>query len=181
MEKLIAFDIETTGLYPERGDRIVEIGAVPIVGREILVEHGFEALVNPGIPISPEISRINGITDDMVRDAPPLETVLPDFLAFIGDLPIIAHNASFDVGFINHYLNASGLNASGLMHSGADRLKNRIIDTLELSRKAFPNANSHNLDALLQRLHIIYRHEQRHRSMGDAYLTGLAYLKLIQS
>jgi DNA polymerase III epsilon subunit len=168
MEKLIALDIETTGLYPERGDRIVEIGAVPIVGREILLEHGFEALINPGIPISPEISRINGITDDMVRDAPTLETVLPDFLAFIGDQTIIAHNASFDVGFINHYLVASG----------AARLENRIIDTLVLSRKAFPNAHSHNLDALLHRLHIIYSHEQRHRSIGDAYLTGLAYLKL---
>ena len=168
MEKLIAFDIETTGLYPERGDRILEIGAVPIVGREVLVEHGFEALVNPGIPISPEISLINGITDDMVRDAPPLETVLPDFLAFIGDQPVVAHNASFDVNFINHYL----------IESGAARIRNRIIDTLELSRKAFPNARSHNLDALLQRLNIRYKHEQRHRSMGDAYLTGLAYLKL---
>ena len=168
MEKLIAFDIETTGLYPEQGDRIVEIGAVPIVGTEVLLEHGFEALINPGIPISPDISSINGITDDMVRDAPPLESVLPDFLHFIGDQPLIAHNASFDVGFISHYMRKTG----------APLLKNPIIDTLELSRKAFPHARTHNLDALLHRLHITYSSEQRHRSMGDAYLTGLAYLKL---
>ena len=84
MEKLIAFDIETTGLYPEQGDRILEIGAVPLIGNQVLLENGFEALINPGMHIPPEISRINGITDDMVRDAPSLESVLPKFLDFIG-------------------------------------------------------------------------------------------------
>jgi len=168
MEKLIAFDIETTGLYPEQGDRIVEIGAVPIIGTEVLLELGFEALINPGIPIPPDISRINGITDDMVRDAPTLESVLPKFLDFIGDLPLIAHNAPFDVGFISFYMGKAGVPS----------LKNPIIDTLELSRKAFSHAGTHNLDALLSRLHIAYNSEQRHRSIGDAYLTALAYLKL---
>ena len=170
MQKLIAFDIETTGLYPEQGDRIIEIGAVPIVGTEVLLNCGFETLINPGIAISPEISSINGITDEMVRHAPALESVLPDFLHFIGDQPLIAHNAPFDVGFISHYMRKSG----------AAAMKNPIIDTLELSRKVFPHARTHNLDALLQRLHITYRSEQRHRSMGDAYLTGLAYLKLVK-
>ena len=80
MVELVAFDIETTGLYPEQGDRIVEIGAVPVVGSEVLLAQGFAELVNPGIPIAPEISSINGITDDMVKGAPDLEAVLPDFL-----------------------------------------------------------------------------------------------------
>lgn len=168
MERLIAFDIETTGLYPEQGDRILEIGAVPLIGNQVMLENGFEALINPGMHIPPEISRINGITDDMVRDAPPLESVLPKFLDFIGNLPLIAHNAPFDVGFISYYMGKAGVPS----------LKNPIIDTLELSRKAFSHARTHNLDALLGRLYIAYNSEQRHRSIGDAYLTALAYLKL---
>jgi DNA polymerase III epsilon subunit len=170
MEKLIAFDIETTGLYPEQGDMIVEIGAVPIIDKQVLPEIGFEALINPGIHIPSDISRINGITDEMVRDAPTLENVLPSFLDFIGNRPLIAHNAQFDVGFITYYLKKAG----------APLLKNPIIDTLELSRQVFAHARSHNLDALLRRLQITYSREQRHRSIGDAYLTGLAYLKLTQ-
>ena len=168
MDELVAFDIETTGLYPEQGDRILEIGAVPVVGSEVLLAQGFVELVNPGIPISPEISTINGITDDMVEGAPDLEAVLPDFLRFIGNRPLIAHNATFDVGFISYYLKQAGLPLLG----------NRIIDTLELSRKAFPHAPAHNLDALLKRLHIDCKDVRRHRSLGDAYLTGLAYVKL---
>jgi DNA polymerase-3 subunit alpha (Gram-positive type) len=168
MDELIAFDIETTGLYAEQGDRIIEIGAVPVVGSEVLLAQGFSELINPGIPISPEVSTINGITDEMVKDAPDLKTVLPVFLHYIENKPLIAHNASFDVGFISYYMGKTGL----------PLLRNRIIDTLELSRKAFPRASAHNLDALLKRLHISYENEQRHRSLGDAYLTGLAYVKL---
>jgi DNA polymerase-3 subunit epsilon len=170
MQELIAFDIETTGLYPERGDRIVEIGAVPIVGTAVLRDRGFESLVNPCIPIPHDISIINGITDDMVKNAPPVETVLPEFLRFIGERPLVAHNAPFDTGFIAHYAKMIG----------AAQFQNPVIDTLQLSRKAFPHAQSHSLDALLHRLGITYRDEQRHRSMGDAYLTAVAYLRLIQ-
>jgi DNA polymerase III epsilon subunit len=168
MEKLIAFDIETTGLYPERGDRILEIGAVSIVDNLVASESGFEMLIHPGMHIPPEISKINGITDDMVEDAPPLENVLPRFLEYIGELPLIAHNASFDVGFVSHYIDELNLSP----------LKNPIIDTLELSRRVFSQAETHNLDALLKRLNIHYSRKQRHRSIGDAYLTALAYLKL---
>ena len=168
MEKLIAFDIETTGLYPEQGDRILEIGAVPIVDNQVSQESGFEMLINPGTHIPPEISLINGITDDMVEDAPPLETALPPFLEYIGELPLIAHNASFDMGFISYYMKRLDLSP----------LKNPIIDTLELSHRAFPQAETHNLDALLKRLNIRYSRMQRHRSIGDAYLTALAYIRL---
>ncbi|AEJ19177.1 PolC-type DNA polymerase III [Gracilinema caldarium] len=94
----IAFDTETTGLEPKT-DKIVEIGAVKfdrlgIIGR-------FSVLINPGIPMPAEAARVNGITDEMLRKQPPIEEVLPDFLRFIGKGILVAHNAPFDVSFIN--------------------------------------------------------------------------------
>jgi DNA polymerase III epsilon subunit len=168
MEKLIVFDIETTGLYPEEGARILEIGAVPIVDDRLVEEQNFESLINPGIPIPREVTRIHGIDDAMVRDASPLEVVLPLFLEYIGGYTLVAHNASFDVGFLNFYMNRMGLG----------KIENRVIDTLQISKRVFAGEGRHNLDSLLTRLGIKYPKHSRHRSITDALLTAQAYLLL---
>jgi DNA polymerase-3 subunit alpha (Gram-positive type) len=154
MNKFIVFDIETTGLYAEMGDRILEIGAIPIVDDEIVSTDTFERLVNPGIDIPPDITAINRITNEMVRDAASIEDVLPEFLEYVDDYPLIAHNASFDVGFVNYF---------------SERLvgriiQNRVIDTIEISKRIFSQHRFHNLDSMLKRLGISYRRNERHRS-----------------
>jgi DNA polymerase-3 subunit epsilon len=120
------------------------------------------------MPIPREAVAIHGITDEMVRDAPSLQEVIPAFLTYIDDSPLVAHNAAFDVGFLNHHLK----------RLGGIPLKNRIIDTLELSKQVFFRHRHHNLDALLQRLGISYEGGGRHRSITDALLTAQAYLLL---
>ena len=167
-ERILAIDIETTGLYPERGDRILELAALPIAGERIVPEDAFQRFANPGIPIPPEATRINRITDEMVRDAPPLALVLGEFLAYIGELPLVAHNAPFDVGFVRYHALALGL----------DFPERRVVDTMELSRELFPDARSHSLDALAARLGIVHAAESRHRSLADAHLTALCFLAM---
>jgi DNA polymerase-3 subunit epsilon len=168
MERIIVFDIETTGLYPEEGARILEIGAVPIVDDRLAEEQAFESLINPGIPIPEGATRIHGIDDAMVRKAAPLEKVLPLFLEYIGDHTLVAHNAPFDVGFLNFYMKRLGMG----------RIENRVIDTLGLSRLVYGAEYSHNLDSLLSRLGIDQPTHRRHRSVADALLTARAYLML---
>jgi DNA polymerase III epsilon subunit len=167
-ETLFVIDLETTGLYPERGDRILEIAAVPVVEGRIRMERAFDRLVNPRTPIPPEATRINGITDDMVRDAPPIEQVLPEFFAHVGECPLVAHNAAFDIGFLRHYADALGLMW----------FTNRIIDTIDMSKELFPVSRSHSLDSLVRRLGIGTEGGKRHRSLEDAFLTALCYLSM---
>lgn len=129
-------DFETTGL-DSRSDRICEIGALR------LSETGAEAasldlLVNPGLPIRPEASRVNGITDEMVRDARPVEEALPELLAFLGDSVIVAHNASFDLGFLKAAAERAGLPVPA----------NLVADTRDLAREAFPGLPSYALQNL---------------------------------
>lgn len=166
--KIIVIDLETTGLYPECGDRIVEVGAVPVIGNEVLVSEGFETFVDPGVPIPPHITKITSITDEMVRGAPPIEDVLPRFIAYIEDFPLVAHNAPFDIGFLQLYIKKLGLKP----------LTNKVIDTVILSKQVFYESSRHNMDAVLRRLGIEYDKSLRHRSMEDAYLTALSYVRL---
>jgi len=168
--KIIVIDLETTGLYPEQGDRIVEIGAVPIIDDEVMLCEGFDSLVDPGIPIPPHITKINSINDEMVKGAPKIEEVLPRFLSYIKGFPLVAHNAPFDIGFLQHYIKKIGL----------EPLHNRVVDTLGLSKAVFAESTGHSMDALLHRLGIEYDPKQRHRSMEDAYLTALSYLRLMR-
>ena len=167
-EKVTVIDLETTGLYPEKNDTIIEIGAVPVHNGSILMEERFETFVNPCIPIPPHITGITGITDEMVEDAPLLHEALPRFLKFIGSEPLVAHNAPFDIGFLTHYCARYDL----------PPLRNSIIDTLDLSRRVFGPDTRHNMDALLARLGIRYDRSKRHRSVTDAYLTARAYILL---
>jgi DNA polymerase-3 subunit epsilon len=167
-EMLFVIDLETTGLYPERGDRILEIAAVPVVEGRIRMESVFDRLVNPNGPIPPEATRIHGITDDMVKDASPIERVLPEFFAHVRDCPLVAHNAAFDIGFLRHYAGPLGL--AGFV--------NPIIDTIKMSKDLFPGDRSHSLDSLVLRLGIPTGGGRRHRSLEDARLTALCYLSM---
>ncbi len=167
-ETIIVIDLETTGLYPGRGDMIIEIAALPVRDEEIKTDEAFVKFVNPEKSIPPDITKINHITDEMVINAETIETVLPDFLKYIQNYPLAAHNASFDTGFLRYFIDKLGFK----------RMENRIIDTLELSKELFMNEKHHNLDAVLKRLGIHYDKETRHRSLTDTSLTALALVKM---
>jgi DNA polymerase-3 subunit epsilon len=168
MKKVIVIDIETTGLYPEHGDRIIEIAAVPILDEEIVLENAFESFVNPLQQIPPEITQINHITNSMVEDAQTIDIVLPEFFIYIQENPLVAHNALFDIGFLRYYGSSLGLN----------KIQNRVIDTCNLSRALFVESKHHSLDALLTRLGIPFKSNKRHRALEDACLTARAFLSL---
>lgn len=159
----VVFDIETTGLYADK-DRITEIGAVRIENGQ--VTDTFSTFVNPGIPIPDFITRLTGITDDMVADAPAVDQALDDFLSFVGKLPVVAHNASFDTGFIRY--NARLCNKS---------FDNVIVDTLQLSRNMFPELGKYKLNLVAK--HLGVKLENHHRAVNDAEATALIFMKCL--
>jgi DNA polymerase III epsilon subunit family exonuclease len=149
----VAFDIETTGLKPVL-NRIVEIGGIKFKGDQVLETFGH--LVNPMMPIPIQTIRIHGITDQMVKDKPIIDQVLPDFVAFIDNAIPIAHNASFDVSFIAYDLSRLQLKTPSLP----------ILNTCTLSRSLFPGVPSHSLENLAKWFHI--DSETSHRAVSDA-------------
>lgn len=161
----VVFDLETTGLSPER-DAIVEIGAIIVRDGRLIEEEIFHTLVNPGRSIPYYATRVHGLRDADVRHAPTIEQVLPEFLAFIKRKPLVAHNISFDMGFIQ-------TNARKL---GLDFPPRAQICTMQLSRRAYPHERSHKLDLLASRLELTFT--ERHRSMGDVRVTAEAFVQL---
>ena len=159
----VVFDIETTGLTA-KDCKITEIGAVKIKNGEIC--ETYSQLINPETPIPEKIVSLTGITDDMVKDKPSINQVLPEFLEFCKDAVVVAHNASFDCGFIRYNATALGL-----------EFHNKIADTLRMSRELFPNEQKHNLDAICKRLDISL--ENHHRAVDDATATAEAFLKFM--
>lgn len=161
------FDIETTGLDPKKGDRIVEIGAARIEGQTI-AEKTFQSFINPERPIPSEAKQIHKITDQEVRLAPTIDVVLPKFLEFAHGSILIAHNAQFDMGFLERekeycwgYIDLP-----------------ECLCTMRLSQAMFPKEFRHNLDILALRLGIPLPRE-RHRAMPDVLVTAQAFLKLM--
>ncbi|KPU43907.1 DNA polymerase III PolC-type [Oxobacter pfennigii] len=161
--EFVVFDIETTGLSSFT-DKITEIGAVKI--KEGQITDSFSALINPGVKIPRNIVELTGIDDEMVKDKPPISVVLPEFLSFIGDAPLVAHNAKFDVGFIKQ--NARKLGAE---------INNPVVDTLTLSRMLFPELKKHKLDVVAKHLGI--KLENHHRAVDDSECTGRIFLKCL--
>lgn len=160
MSSIVAVDIETTGLNPDE-DVIIEIGAVKFNGRR--VEDEWSTLVNPRRPIPSFISQLTGISNNMVRNAPVLPDVMGDFIAFVGDVPVVGHNISFDLTF--------------LQRAGA--LKQNIdIDTYELAAVLMPTASRYNLSALAQQLNILL--PATHRALDDAKATHAVFIELIE-
>ena len=161
----VAFDLETTGLRPADGDKVVAIAGVRIVNGRILTTETFERLVNPGRPI-PEVSiRFHGITDEMVRDKPPLTVILPAFHLFVADAVLVAHNAAFDITFL--YREAEG----------APRFDQPVVDTLLLSAHLYPAEADHSLDAIAERLGLEVA--RRHSALGDSLLAAAILLRLL--
>ncbi len=163
-DEFIVFDIETTGLYPMK-DRITEIGAVKI--RQGQLVDKFSELINPEMPIPDNITKLTGITNAMVRDKETIKEVLPRFLEFAGNSPLIAHNASFDCGFIRAKAGELGLKVS-----------NVSIDTLQLSRMLLPELKKHKLNLVCEYLGISL--ENHHRASDDAEATAAMMLKFIE-
>ena len=154
----VAFDLETTGLDP-RLDKIAEIGAVKFDRKGLIAR--FSTLVNPGIPMPAEAEKVNNISDEMLAGKPHIGEVLPDFLHFIENSIIIAHNAAFDCGFINENLKNSP-------KSPFPALPNPQICTLVFSRAVFPALRSHSLQNLAAELRIPAI--DAHRAEDDARL-----------
>ncbi|TCT26733.1 DNA polymerase III catalytic subunit PolC type [Melghiribacillus thermohalophilus] len=161
----VVFDVETTGLSAVY-DTIIELAAVKIKNGEIIDR--FESFANPHEPLSETTTELTGITDEMVKDAPEVEEVLKKFDEWMGDAILVAHNASFDMGFLNE----------GLRKIGKDKASNPVIDTLELSRFLFPELKNHRLNTLCKHLNIEL--VQHHRAIYDAEATGYLLWQLIK-
>lgn len=163
-DTFVVFDIETTGLSKET-ESITEIGAVKVVDGKIIDR--FSTFVNPERPIPAEITKLTGITNEMVADAPVITEILPKFLEFCQDAVLVAHNANFDTGFIR--LNAE--RKCGI------EVKNTVLDTLELSRSLLPELKKHKLDIICEQLGVSL--EGHHRAVNDAEATAEVFLKFI--
>ncbi len=162
----VVIDVETTGLSPGYGDRVIEIGAVAVDNGEIVAEFGSLVRVAKNIPR--HVSRVHGITTDMLADQPLPDEVYPALRAFVGASVLVAHNARFDLAFLRHEFGRLGL-----------RLDNRSVCTLELARRKLPRLPDH-------RLETVYRHLfgalpdgiRCHRALDDARLTAQVWGKL---
>lgn len=161
----VVFDVETTGLSAVH-DVIIELAAVKVKNGEIIDR--FESFVNPHRPLSATITELTSITDEMVKDAPELEEVLPRFLDFIEGTVLVAHNARFDMGFLQAA-------AKGI---GRESVNNPVIDTLELGRLLYPRLKNHRLNTLCKQFDIDLT--QHHRAIYDAEATGYLLWKMIE-
>jgi DNA polymerase-3 subunit epsilon len=163
----IVFDTETTGLSTMTGDRMVEIGCVELYNR---VETGrtFHSYFNPGRPMPTGAEMVHGLTDRFLSDKPLFGDVCECLLEFIGDSPLVAHNAGFDFDFINHELAQIGRPAV---------CTSRMVDTLALARQRFPGAK-HSLDALCTRFGVDRSQRIKHGALIDAQLLAQVYVEL---
>ncbi|MEM6711156.1 MAG: exonuclease domain-containing protein [Pseudomonadota bacterium] len=164
----VVFDTETTGLEPSKGDEIISIGAVRIVNGRLLHGEIFNEFVNPQRSIPSASTKIHGITDAMVVDAPPLLETMPRFHRFVGQGALIAHNAAFDMKFLALKEADTGV-----------RFEQPILDTLLLAAHALGRDETLSLDGLSERFGVDLAAEDRHTALGDALATAHVFLKLL--
>lgn len=164
----IVFDTETTGLSFQGGDRLVEIGCVEMVNR---VETGrtFHAYFHPERTMPPEASAVHGLTDAFLSDKPLFAARVDEMLEFLGDAPLVAHNATFDMSFLNGELQRCGRPMVAM---------GRMIDTLPIARSRHPGAK-HTLDALCSRYGVDRSHRVLHGALLDAQLLAQVYVELM--
>jgi DNA polymerase III, epsilon subunit, Proteobacterial len=166
-ERIIALDTETTGFYANKGDRVIEIGAVEFIGNR---ETGrtYHQYINPmGRKVDAGALEVHGLSDEFLKDKPSFRMIVQDFLDFIGDAKLVIHNAKFDVGFLNAEFDKLGL----------DPLKNEICDSLAVARKIYPGQRN-TLDALCNRLGVDNSERELHGALIDSYLLGRVFIKM---
>ena len=164
----IVLDTETTGLDPLRGDRLIEIGCVEIFNR-MPTGQSFHRHINPERQVSAEALAVHGLSSEFLANKPLFAEVADEFLAFIGDAPLVIHNANFDIGFINAELDRLNL---------APIARERLVDTLLLARRKHPGV-SNRLDDLCSRYAIDNSHRTKHGALLDAELLAEVYVDLI--
>ncbi len=170
MMREIVFDTETTGLDPYQGHRLVEIGCIELINR-IPSGHTFHRYVNPERDMPAEAFAVHGLSIDLLKGHPPFAEIVAELIDFIGDAPLVAHNAAFDLGFINAEL---------------ERVKrppiprDRLVDTLLLARRKYPGGQNR-LDDLCARFGIDNSRRTKHGALLDAELLAEVYLELIEA
>lgn len=165
--QFVVFDTETTGLMPNK-DEIVQIGAVRVVRGRIVPGETVDQLVNPGRAIPPASTKVHRITDEMVAGAPDAGAAVTQFHGFARDCVMVAHNAPFDMAFLNRHARVCGLSWDHPM-----------LDTVLLSAVLFGETEEHSLDALCKRLDVTIAPEHRHTALGDAQATAEALCKML--
>ena len=163
----IVFDTETTGLDPQSGDRMVEIGCIELVNR-VPTGRTFHAYFNPQRPMPLAAEQVHGLGDAFLADKKCFHEHALELLEFLGDCPLVAHNAQFDFGFLNYELDVCG---------HPEVVLERMIDTLVLARRRHPGAK-HSLDALCVRYGIDRSHRVKHGALLDAELLAQVYVEL---
>lgn len=163
----IVFDTETTGLSPESGDRLVEIGCIELINR-VETGNSFHCYFNPERPMDAVAQEIHGLSDAFLANKPLFADKVEELLDFLDDAPLVAHNARFDFSFLNHELGQCGR-----LHIN----EARMVDTLALARVRHPGAK-HSLDALCTRYGIDRSHRVKHGALLDAQLLSQIYVEL---
>jgi len=166
----VVFDTETTGLDPYQGHRLVEIGCVELVNR-FPTGQTFHRYLNPERDVPPEAFAIHGLSHDFLRSKPLFTSIAVDLLAFIGEAALIAHNAVFDLGFLNAELERT---------KRAPIPRDRLVDTLLLARRKYPGG-SNRLDDLCARFGIDNSHRTKHGALLDAELLAEVYVELVDA
>lgn len=163
---LVSVDVETTGLWPKRGDRVIAVGCARLTGSRITGE--FQSLIHTKRPIQQACRGIHGISSKMLAGMPPPEEVFPMLREFIGGAPIIAHNAPFDAGFLRYEFRRLGLS-----------FPNRFICTLDMARKHFPDLPNHRLETVAR--HVLGKLPEGvrpHGALDDARLAALVWMEM---
>ena len=166
--EFVVFDTETTGFTPYT-DQIIEIGAVKIKNGEITDR--FDELINPGRKLPEKIIELTNITDEMLEDKDTEENVTKRFMEFIGDLPMVAHNAKFDIGFISAAYNKYNLG----------EFSNTVLDTMSMARMLYPNWKNHKLSTLVKQLEVPWDEDAHHRADYDSEGTAIGFYKMCKT
>ena len=166
--RYIVLDTETTGLDPDDGHKIIEIGCIEILNRNI-TNNTFHKYINPNREIDVEASKIHGLTNSFLKDKPVFEEIYPELREYISNSPIVIHNAPFDIGFLQKEHSTASVSD--------DFLDNEIIDSLKIARKISPGKKN-TLDALCERYSIDNSDRTLHGALLDAKLLAFVYLKM---
>ena len=166
--RYIVLDTETTGLDPDDGHKIIEIGCIEILNRSV-TNNTFHKYINPNREIDIEASKIHGLTNSFLREKPLFEEVYSEFREYISNSPLIIHNAPFDIGFLKK--------EHSIISISDDFLNNEIIDSLKLARKISPGKKN-TLDALCERYSVDNSDRTLHGALLDAKLLAFVYLKM---